>query len=305
MTPRIRRLELSSADGARLPAFAPGAHIDVELPNQERRSYSLLNDCAETSHYVLGVLREPDGLGGSVYLHDSVAVGDTLKTSPPSNDFPLYEAGETSILIAGGIGITPIMSMAARLAELGRDYSLHYCARARNEAPFLEELRVRHGDHLQTYFDGGDPKRGLDLKTLLGVRRPGAHVYVCGPIGLIRDAIAVTADWPQGTVHYELFKGSNADLRPDRSDQPFDIVLKKAGKTFTVPAEKSILAVLKAEGFKIKTLCTSGRCGTCRVRYLSGKVDHRDDVLDDDERQTFLQVCVSRALPGEPLVLDL
>lgn len=102
-----------------------------------------------------------------------------------------------------------------------------------------------------------------------------------------------------------MFKGSNADLRPDRSDQPFDIVLKKAGKIFTVPAEKSILAVLKAEGFKIKTLCTSGRCGTCRVRYLSGKVDHRDDVLDDDERQTFLQVCVSRALPGETLVLDL
>lgn len=184
MTSRIRRLKLSSAAGARLPAFTPGAHIDVELPNQERRSYSLLNDCAETSHYVLGVLREPDGLGGSVYLHDSVAVGDTLKTSPPSNDFPLYEAGETSILIAGGIGVTPIMSMAARLAELGRDYSLHYCARARNEAAFLEELRVRHGDHLQTYFDGGDPKRGLDLKMLLGVRRPGAHVYVCGPIGL-------------------------------------------------------------------------------------------------------------------------
>jgi vanillate monooxygenase ferredoxin subunit len=238
-------------------------------------------------------------------LHDRLVVGDTLKASAPSNDFPLYEAGETTILIAGGIGITPIMPMAARLSELGRDYTLHYCARAAHEAAFLHELRARHGQRLQTHFDGGDPKHGLDLKALLGVRRPGAHVYVCGPIGLVRDTIAATADWPQGTVHYELFKGSDADLMPGHKDQPFDIVLKKAGKTFTVPAEKSILAVLKAEGFKIKTLCTSGRCGTCRVRFLSGKVDHRDDVLDDDERHEFLQVCVSRAMPGETLVLDL
>jgi len=305
MTPRIRRIELSSADGSQLPAFTPGAHIDVELPNEDTRSYSLLNDCAETNRYVLGVLREPDGFGGSVYLHDRLAVGDTLRASPPSNDFPLYEAGETNILIAGGIGITPMMSMAARLAELGRDYTLHYCARSGDDAAFLDELRARHGDRLKTYFDGGDPARGLDLEALLGVRQPGAHTYVCGPIALIRDAIAATADWPQGTVHYELFKGSDADLKPNRSDQPFDIILKKAGKTFIVPADKSILAVLKAEGFKIKTLCTSGRCGTCRVRYLSGEVDHRDEVLDDDEKQTFLQVCVSRAMPGETLVLDL
>ena len=131
MTSRVRRIELSSADGSRLPVFTPGAHIDVELPNEETRSYSLLNDCGETNRYVLGVLREPDGLGGSLYLHDRLAVGDTLKASPPSNDFPLYEAGETAILIAGGIGITPMMSMAARLAELGRDYTLHYCARSR------------------------------------------------------------------------------------------------------------------------------------------------------------------------------
>ncbi len=143
------------------------------------------------------------------------------------------------------------------------------------------------------------------MKALLGVRPPGAHVYVCGPLGLIRDTIAAAADWPQGTVHYELFKGSAADLAPGHRDQPFDIVLKKAGKTLTVPADKSILAVLRGAGLKIKTLCTTGRCGTCRVTYLSGKVDHRDDVLDDDERQSVLQVCVSRAMPGETLVLDL
>ncbi len=292
-------------NGNALPGFAAGAHIDIELPNAETRSYSLLNDSCETHRYVIAVLRETESLGGSAFLHERVGVGDIVEASTPSNDFPLYEAGEVNILIAGGIGITPIMSMAARLAEIGRDYRLHYCARSADDAPFLNELRERHADRLAVHFDGGDPARGLDLKSLLATRKPGAHVYVCGPIGLMRDAVAAAADWPTGTVHYELFKGSAADIAAESGNQPFEIILQKAGKTLTVPADKSILAVLKAEGIKIKTLCTSGRCGTCRVTYLSGRVDHRDDVLDDEERKTFLQVCVSRAMPGETLVLNL
>lgn len=305
VTPRIRRIELVSADGAALPPFAAGAHIDVALPNDEARSYSLLNDAAETDRYVLGVLREPESLGGSIYLHDRLKAGDVVQATPPSNDFPLYEAGELNILIAGGIGITPIMPMAARLAAIGRDYTLHYCARSAEEAAFLDELSRRHGDRLKTYFDGGDPSRGLDIKALVGIRRPGAHVYVCGPIELVRAVVVATADWPQGTVHYELFKGSAADLAPANTDRPFEVVLAKSGRRITVPADKSLLAVLKAEGLRIKTMCTTGRCGTCRVTYLSGKVDHRDEVLDDEEKQTVLQVCVSRAMPGETLVLDL
>ncbi len=304
-TPRVRRIELTSATGAPLPAFAAGAHVDIDLPNGEQRSYSLLNDPSETNRYVLGVLREAQSAGGSAYLHDSLKVGDILKTSAPSNDFPLYEAGDVNILIAGGIGVTPIMSMAARLAALGKDYTLHYCARSRGEAPFIDELERRHGARLVTHFDGGDISRGLDAKALLGQRPPAAHVYVCGPLGLIKAVNAAAADWPKGTVHHELFKGSEADLAPENNDQPFDILLKKSGKTFTVPADKSILAVLKAEGYKIKTLCTTGRCGTCRVTYLSGTVEHRDDVLDDDEKGEVLQVCVSRGKTGETLVLDL
>ena len=305
-TPRIRRIELSPADGKALPAFTAGAHIDVTLPIGETRSYSLLNDqSGAPDRYVIGVLRESESTGGSAYIHDKLAVGDVLEASPPSNDFALYEAGEVNVLIAGGIGVTPMMAMAARLAEIGRGYTLYYCARSADEAAFLPELRARHGERLLTHFDGGDPARALDVKTLLGTRLPGMHVYVCGPMGLIRAVVTAAADWPKGTVHYELFKGSAADLAPVNTNQPFDIVLKKAGKTFTVPADKSILEVLKAEGFRVKTLCTAGRCGTCRVGYLSGKVDHRDDILDDDERQEFLQVCVSRAMPGETLVLDL
>ncbi len=303
--PRIRRIELVDPRGLALPVFTAGAHIDVELTGGLTRSYSLLNDPAETHRYVLGVLRELDSAGGSAFIHEQLAVGDVLQASAPINHFPLYEAGDVNILIAGGIGITPVMAMAARLQALGKDYTLHYCARSREDAAFLDELDARHGHRLKTWFDGGDIKRGIDLNALLGTRPPAAHVYVCGPLGLLKATNAAAADWPKGTVHYELFKGSEADLAPENKDQPFDIVLKKSGRTLTVAADKSILAMLKAEGVRIKTLCTTGRCGTCRVTYLSGKVDHRDDVLDDDEKGEVLQVCVSRAMPGETLVLDL
>ena len=305
VTPRIRRIELVSASGGALPVFAAGAHIDIRLPNDETRSYSLINDAGETESYVLGVLREPESLGGSAYLHEKLAPGDELTAAFPCNDFPLYEAGEVNILIAGGIGITPIMPMAVRLAALRRDYTIHYCARSPDEAAFFNELRLRHGDRLRTYFDGGDPTRGLDVKSLLTPRLLGAHVYVCGPAALIRDVITATTDWPAGTVHYELFKGNVAELIAVSNDKPFEIILKRSGKRLLVPSDKSLLAILKAEGLKIKTMCTTGRCGTCRVTYLAGEVDHRDEVLDDDERQTTLQVCVSRAMPGATLVLDL
>jgi ferredoxin-NADP reductase len=304
VTPRVRRVELESVCGD-LPPFTAGAHIDLELGTGEARSYSLLNDAGEQHRYVLGVLREENGSGGSAWMHEQLKTGDVLTASPPTNDFPLDEEGGHHILIAGGIGITPIMSMAARLASIERDYALHYCARSAPEAAFIDELSARHGARLITHFDGGDPSVGIDLKALLAVRPPAAHVYVCGPAGLIRAVREITRDWPQGTVHYELFNGNVADIEIASNDQPFEIVLKRANLTFTVPADKTILQVLKGAGIKVKTLCTRGNCGTCRVGLVSGKVDHRDEVLDDDEKDSFLQVCVSRAMPGETLVLDL
>jgi vanillate O-demethylase ferredoxin subunit len=305
VTPRIRRIELENADGGELPPFTAGAHIDVDLGMGEARSYSLLNDPIERNRYVLGVLREESGLGGSAWVHEQLKVGDVLTSSPPSNDFPLDEEGRHHILIAGGIGITPIVSMAARLAAIGHEYTLYYCARSAAEAAFLQELSERHGARLKTHFDGGDPSAGIDLKSLLAVRPPAGHVYVCGPTGLIRAVREAAKDWPLGMVHYELFKGSASDTEPVSNDLPFDIVLKRANRTLAVPADKSILQVLRAEGIKVKTLCTRGTCGTCRVGLISGKVDHRDEVLDDDEKDSFLQVCDSRAMPGETLVLDL
>ncbi len=305
VTPRIKSLELVAATGEALPAFTAGAHIDVELGNGEARSYSLLNDCTETSRYVIAVLRETDSRGGSTWVHDHLRAGDTLVSSAPINNFPLNEAGERHILIAGGIGITPLMSMSRRLAAGAAAFTLHYCARSRDEAAFIDELAAELGARLMTHFDGGDVARGLDVAALLKERPPAAHVYVCGPPGLIRAVREATPHWPKGTVHYELFRGSEADIAPRSSDQPFEIVLRRAGKTLTVPAHKSILETLAGVGIKVKTLCKEGVCGTCRVGLLGGRADHRDEVLTDEERERNIQVCVSRALPGETLVLDL
>jgi vanillate monooxygenase ferredoxin subunit len=304
-TPRIRQVELASADGADLPPFTAGAHIDLDLGIGEARSYSLLNDPTERQRYVIAVLRETDSRGGSTWIHDSLRQGDRLTATAPANHFPLNEAGERHILIAGGIGITPLMAMAQRLAALGAEFTLHYCTRARDDAAFLDELTALLGPRLITHFDGGDIARGLDVATLLAKRPPAAHVYVCGPAGLIRAVREAGRDWPKGTVHYELFHGSEADSAPRSTDMPFDIKLARAGRTLTVPADKSILDVLRADGIKIKTLCKEGVCGTCRVGLLEGKADHRDETLTDAEREHDIQVCVSRAMPGETLVLDL
>ena len=303
--PSIRQVELTLADGGTLPAFTAGAHIDLALGNGLERSFSMLNDPAEIHRYVIAVLRETDSRGGSVWMHDHLRQGDRLTSSEPINNFPLNEAGETHILIAGCIGITPLKAMAHRLVVRGANFALHYCARDEGRAAYLHELRTLLGDRLRLYLDGGDIARGLDVGKLLASRPSAAHVYVCGPAGLIRAVREATRDWPKGTVHYELFRGSEADIAPRSTDQPFEITLARTGKTLTVPADRTILAVLRANGIKVKTLCTEGVCGTCRVRLLGGKADHRDEVLTDAQREREIQVCVSRALPGETLILDL
>jgi vanillate monooxygenase ferredoxin subunit len=305
ITPSIRQVELTNAEDGALPAFTAGAHVDLALGNGLERSFSLLNDPAETHRYVIAVLREADSRGGSVWVHDHLHRGDRLTASEPINNFPINEAGETHILIAGGIGITPLKAMAHRLVARAANFTLHYCARDQERAAYLDELRALIGTRLHAHLDAGDITRGLDVRELLASRPAAAHVYVCGPAGLIRAVREAARDWPKGSVHYELFRGSEADIAPRSINQPFEIRLARAGKTFTVPADRSILEVLRANGIKVKTLCTEGVCGTCRVGLLGGKADHRDEVLTDAQRERHIQVCVSRALPGETLILDL
>jgi vanillate O-demethylase ferredoxin subunit len=304
-TTRIRRIEFVAADDGALPQFTAGAHIDLELGNGEARSYSLLNDPGETNRYVVAVLRETASKGGSEWLHNTLKEGDIIQSSVPTNNFALVEGGESSILVAGGIGVTPIMSMAARLQALGKDYSLYYCARSRDEAAFAQALEQRHGARIHLILDGGDPANGLDVAALVQKRPAGGHVYVCGPSGLIRAVREAARDWPKGTVHYELFKGAEVDVAIRKNDAAFQVKLAKSGRVLDIPADKTILDVLKAEGIRIKTLCRDGVCGTCTVGLLSGKADHRDDYLTDEDRESQIQVCVSRAMPGEVLELDL
>ena len=192
--PRVVEIDLRAADGGALPAFTAGAHIDLVLGNGIERSYSLLNDPREAHRYVTGVLRETDSKGGSVWLHDNLKPGDLLTSSEPINHFPLNEAGGHHILIAGGIGITPLLSMAHRLNAISADYRLHYCARTRDEAAFVAEAEALAGSKLTMHCSGGDMAKRLDVGTLLKQRPAAAHVYVCGPVDLVRAAREATSD---------------------------------------------------------------------------------------------------------------
>ena len=305
VTPRITKFELAEPAGAELPPFTAGAHVDVTLPNGLVRSYSLLNDSRERNRYVIAVLREEAGGGGSAWMHANVRVGETLSIGEPANRFEIDEGGDHNFLIAGGIGITPILSMAERLDELGTDFTLYYCTRTRVETAFLEHLETRFGARVILHHDEGIAEQNLDVAALLRVRAPGTHVYVCGPPGLIAAVRNAAKEWPQGTVHFELFGAVRADKGANAENKPFDVHLKRRNMTLHIPADRSILDVLAANDIKVRTVCNDGFCGTCTTRYLAGNVEHRDGVLDEEGRKSMIQVCVSRAVPGETLVLDL
>lgn len=301
----IRSYELIAADGASLPAFTAGAHIDIFTGNGLRRSYSLTNTPGETDRYVIGVQREADGQGGSGWILDNVTEGSTVKATPPLNNFPLAEDAAESVLIAGGIGITPILAMGRALKADGKRAHLHYCTRSAGATAFLDEVKDVFGDAVTLYHDGGDPKNGIDLHAVLADTPDGGHLYVCGPSGLIQAAREAAAHWPEGSVHYELFTPpAGRDLGPE---EPFEVFLSRRKQSLTVPAGKSILDVVREAGVDADASCESGICSTCRTRLISGEADHRDDVLTPTEREanSHIMICISRAKPGETLVLDL
>jgi len=303
ITPRIKSFELADPAGAALPEFTAGSHIDVTLPNGLVRSYSLLNDSRERDRYVIAVLREEAGGGGSAWVHDSLAPGDVLSISEPQNRFEIDEGGDHNILIAGGIGITPLLSMAERFDELGIDFKLYYCTRSREETAFAERIEQRFPSRHVFHHDQGRADLSLDVAALVSNRQPGTHVYVCGPPGLIASVRTAAQDWPKGTVHFELFGAGRVEIKTD--NRPFDVHLKRRNITLHVPADQSILEVLTANDIRVRSICRDGYCEACTTRYVGGKVEHRDSVLDEEDRKTMLQVCVSRAMPGENLVLDL
>ncbi|MFM2119985.1 MAG: hypothetical protein RL722_1453 [Pseudomonadota bacterium] len=300
----VHSFELVDPEGRLLPEAGAGAHVDVHLGGGVLRSYSLAGDPAERRRWLLGVLREPQSRGGSRAMHEQLRVGETLSVGAPRNAFPLAEGAAHSVLIAGGIGITPLKAMAHALVAAGRSVELHYCARTPRHAAFVDELQaLLPAGALHLHFDGGDPAKGLDLKALLAAPQEGAHVYYCGPAGFMKACAAASAHWPAGTVHSEHFKAPEpaADALPAGA---FEVKLARSGVTLQVGAEQTIVRALELTGRRVPTSCLSGLCGACKTTYLEGEVEHQDYILSAEEQSHCMTLCVSRAR-SRTLVLDL
>lgn len=297
----IHQFELAREDGGALPEFSPGAHLRVQTPGGAIRCYSLSNDPAERHRYVIAVKREAAGRGGSASLIDRIGAGDLLPVSTPRNGFGLQGNPARYIFIAGGIGITPILSMVRHLETTGgKPFKLYYLTRSPEMTAFRDELAERRGT-VMIHHDQGDPAAGYDLWLVLEQQK-GAHVYCCGPRGLMDAVRDMTGHWPTSAVHFEDFGVGAAIALAD--NQPFIVRLARDGREFEVPADRSLLDTLRAHGVTVPSSCESGTCGTCRTGLLAGEADHRDLVLAPYERVDNIMVCVSRARTGT-LVLDL
>ncbi|APW40967.1 phthalate 4,5-dioxygenase [Rhodoferax koreense] len=296
----IYLFELRRPDGAALPAFTAGSHLTVQVPVGVRRNYSLCSDPADTSRYEIAVKRDERGRGGSLSMADEVHAGQRLLVSAPRNNFELDERASDFIFIAGGIGITPILSMMRQLKRLGRGFHLYYCTRDPGTTAFMAQLESDFPGQVQIHHDHGDMAQALDLWPMF--EKPGAaHVYCCGPRGLMDSVADMSGHWPSGTVHFESF-GVDASLQSE--NKPFQVRLARTGKTLEVPAEQTLLEALRAQGLRVASSCESGTCGSCKTRLLAGEAEHRDMVLSIEEKTDHIMVCVSRAVSPE-LVLDL
>ncbi len=294
--------ELQTADGGPLAPFTPGAHLGVRVPNGEMRKYSLCNDPDETDRYVIAVKKEHGGRGGSISLIDGAGEGDEIAITAPRNDFELKPGPASYIFIAGGIGITPIRAMIKHLlATRAKPFKLYYFTRTPELMAFRDEFSApEFRGKVVIHHDGGDPDRAYDLWPVLEEPK-GAHLYCCGPRGLMEAVRDMTGHWSSAAVHFEDFGAAKA--RPE-DNTPFAVTLAKSGERYEVPVDKSILEVLREAGKVLSSSCESGTCGTCRTRLVSGEADHRDLALAEHERARNIMICVSRARSPE-LVLDL
>lgn len=297
--------ELVRLDGAPLPPFEAGAHIDVHLADKLVRQYSLCNAPGETQRYLIAVLRDADSRGGSQAMHDRIDAGSVLQISEPKNHFPLVEAGRT-LLLAGGIGVTPILAMAETLAARGAAFEMHYCARSPERAAFRERIGgATFAPQVHFHYDSGDAAQKLDLAGLLAAPQPGTHLYVCGPQGFIDHVLdtAKAQGWPAAQLHVEYFGAATSDTS---ADQAFDVKLASSGRVVTIPAGKTVIEALAEQGVDIPYSCEEGVCGTCLTRVLAGVPDHRDMYLTEEEQAANDQFtpCCSRSRTPV-LVLDL
>ena len=302
----ICSFELVAADGSALPSFSAGSHVDVQVPGGLTRQYSLCNDPSESHRYLIGVLKDAATRGGSKAMHEQLGEGDMLTISAPKNHFALAHDAKRHLLLAGGIGITPILCMAERLAVIGAGFEMHYCTRSRERTAFVKRIaRASFAPRVFHHFDDGPAAQKLDIAALLATPQPDTHVYVCGPTGFM-DAVLASArgaSWPEPQLHYEFFAAAPTTTDSDGS---FEVQLASSGRLVVVPKEQSVVQALAAAGVEVMTSCEQGVCGTCITRVLEGVPDHRDLYFTPEEHAANDQFtpCCSRAKSAR-LVLDL
>jgi tetrachlorobenzoquinone reductase len=292
--------EFRRPDGAVLPPVQPGCHIDIHLPSGMLRQYSLVTADGDPAAYVIGVKRDRLSRGGSSFIHDRLRVGQIVEIGGPRNNFPLNEDAGHTVLIAGGIGITPIWCMAQRLAKLGRGFELHYACRERGEAAFIDELQRLAVATL--HFDAENEGRFLDIAAIVAAAPLHAHHYCCGPLPMLAGFEAATKLLPPETVHAEYF----APKQEAATAGGYIVELRRSGRQFEIVAGKTILQVLRGAGIEAPYSCEEGICGACEVAVLSGTPDHRDNVLSESARQAgnAMMICCSGSKSAK-LVLDL
>ena len=297
----IHAFEFRDPHGGTLPPFTAGAHVEVRAPNGSLRKYSLCNDPEDGDRYEIAVKRDPSGRGGSVSLVDGVRAGDEVEVSEPRNAFELNENAPGYLFIAGGIGITPLMSMLRRASALAKPFRMVYCTRTPAQTPFLDELAGdRFRGKVKLHHDGGDAARAFDFWPLL--EKPSReHVYCCGPRPMLEAVRDMTGHWSAAAIHFESFIDAGASAKAD--DTAFEVMLNRSGARFSVPPGVSILEAMRAHGHEAPSSCESGTCGTCRTGLIAGRGDHRDLVLTDEERERYIMICVSRAATPT-LVID-
>jgi ferredoxin-NADP reductase len=298
--PNIISYELRSVDGSPLPEFSAGAHIDLKLPNGVTRSYSLLNSQCERDRYVIAIQKDRASRGGSSWIHQNLKVGDTLSVSDPRNNFRLDEGADKTVLIAGGIGITPMLSMIERLKSLKKDWVLVICARTRESAPFVKHLAS--DDRVRFNFDGEPGGTMIDMAALIASHGAETHFYCCGPLPMLKAFGSATDHLPRPQVHVEFFSAAS----PAATAGGFKVILSKSGREVDVPSGKTILDALNDAGIVTPYSCAEGVCGTCEAVVLEGVPDHRDLVLTEAEKVSNrkMLICCSGS-HSERLVLDI
>ncbi|NVK57460.1 MAG: oxidoreductase [Alteromonadaceae bacterium] len=305
LTASVCQLQLTAADGSPLPAWQAGAHIDVHLPNGIIRQYSLCG-ATDSNSYEIAILNEPNGRGGSQYIHNQLQQGDTLTISAPKNLFPLVPGKHKTLLIAAGIGITPILAMAEQLHAEQLPFELHFCARDQQHAAYYERItQSGYARHCLFHFSLGDSQKRLDPNQLLAGYSQDTQLYLCGPNQFIHDVIGAAEQlgWPAENIHREFFAAEAID---HSDDQSFEVVINSTGQVLQVAKDISILNVLEDNGLFIPVACEEGVCGTCITGLLEGEADHKDVFMSADEKQKMDQItpCCSRA-KSKRLVLDL